>query len=71
MRQNRAWSGGRRSEALPHLLSVMHILILNQAFYPDVAAVDIRADMRIFYGLFYGVTLSEGQLDRLLGGTAR
>jgi hypothetical protein len=34
-----------------------------------VARLDLRADTRDFYGLFYGVTPSDAQLDRLLGGS--
>jgi len=58
-------------DAPPSLNRLIGLRWLLRAFYPDVAAVDIRADMRVFYGLFYGVTLNEAQLDRLLGGTAR
>jgi iron complex transport system substrate-binding protein len=58
-------------DAPPALNRLIGLRWLLRAFYPDMAAVDIRADMRVFYNLFYGVTLNEAQLDRLLGGTAR
>jgi len=58
-------------DAPPSLNRLIGLRWLLRAFYPEVAAIDFRADMRVFYNLFYGVTLSEAQLDRLLGGTAR
>lgn len=41
---------------------LLHIL------YPDEVRSDLRAETRSFYEEFYHVTLSEAQLDRLLGG---
>jgi iron complex transport system substrate-binding protein len=58
-------------DAPPSLNRLIGLRWLLRVFYPDEARIHIREDMRIFYSLFYGVTLSEGQLDRLLGGTAR
>ena len=37
-------------------------------FYPTQAGIDLRADTRAFYALFYGVDADDAQLDRLLGG---
>ena len=38
------------------------------AFYPAEAGLDLRADTRAFFELFYGVSVDASQLDRLLGG---
>ena len=58
-------------DAPPSLNRLIGLNWLLRAFYSDEARIDIRGDMRAFYSLFYAVTLSEAQLDRLLGGTAR
>jgi iron complex transport system substrate-binding protein len=57
-------------DAPPSLNRLIGLKWLLRAFYPDQAKSDLRGDMRAFYSLFYAVTLSEAQLDRLLGGTA-
>jgi iron complex transport system substrate-binding protein len=57
-------------DAPPSLNRLIGLGWLLQAFYPAEAKRDLRADTRAFYGLFYGVTVSDAQLDRLLGGAA-
>ena len=55
-------------DAPPSLNRLIGLRWLLQTFYPAEAKLDLRADTRAFYGLFYGVTPSDAQLDRLLGG---
>ena len=57
----------------PSLNRLIGLKWLAGLFYPDQAPVDLRAETREFYRLFYQVDLDEAQLDRLLGpagGTA-
>jgi iron complex transport system substrate-binding protein len=58
-------------DAPPSLNRLIGLRWLLQTFYPAEAKLDLRADTRAFYGLFYGVTPNDAQLDRLLGGAAR
>lgn len=55
-------------DAPPSLNRLIGLRWLLATFYPAEAAIDLRADTRSFYELFYGVKLDDGQLDRLLGG---
>ncbi|MBS0220938.1 MAG: iron ABC transporter substrate-binding protein [Proteobacteria bacterium] len=57
-------------DAPPSLNRLIGLRWLLQTFYPAEAKLDMRADAREFYDLFYGVTPSATQLDRLLGGAA-
>lgn len=40
---------------------------LMHALYPEAAQGDLRAEVREFYDLFYGIDLDDAALDRLLG----
>ena len=51
----------------PGLNRLIGLRWLAGLFYPDRAAIDLRAETREFYRLFYGVELDEARLDRLLG----
>jgi iron complex transport system substrate-binding protein len=55
----------------PSLNRLIGLRWLLQTFYPAEAKTDLRADTREFYSLFYGVTPSDAQIDRLLSGAAR
>jgi iron complex transport system substrate-binding protein len=55
-------------DAPPSLNRLIGLRWLRATFYPAEAGIDLRADTRSFYELFYGVKLDDGQLDRLLGG---
>jgi iron complex transport system substrate-binding protein len=55
-------------DAPPSLNRLVGLRWLLATFYPAEAGIDLRADTRSFYELFYGVKLDDGQLDRLLGG---
>ena len=55
----------------PSLNRLIGLRWLLQTFYPGEAKIDLRADTRAFYSLFYGVTPSDAQIDRLLSGAAR
>ena len=54
-------------DAPPSLNRLIGLRWLLQAFHPAEARLDLRADTRAFYDLFYGVAPSDAQLDRLLG----
>jgi iron complex transport system substrate-binding protein len=54
----------------PSLNRLIGLRWLAREFYPDQAGMDLRADTREFYRLFYQVELDEPALDRLLGPTA-
>jgi iron complex transport system substrate-binding protein len=54
-------------DAPPSLNRLIGLRWLLQIFYPAEARLDLRADTRRFYDLFYGVAPSDAQLDRLLG----
>jgi iron complex transport system substrate-binding protein len=54
-------------DAPPSLNRLIGLRWLLQTFHPDQAKLDLRADTRAFYALFYGVTPNDAQLDRLLG----
>jgi iron complex transport system substrate-binding protein len=56
-------------DAPPSLNRLIGLRWLLATFYPAEAGLDLRADTRAFYALFYGVMLDDPQLDRLLGGT--
>ena len=58
-------------DAPPSLNRLIGLRWLLQTFYPAEAGLDLRADTREFYSLFYGVTPSTAQIDRLLSGAAR
>jgi iron complex transport system substrate-binding protein len=55
----------------PSLNRLIGLRWLLQTFYPAEAKLDLRADTREFYSLFYGVTPSDAQIDRLLSGAGR
>lgn len=57
-------------DAPPSLNRLIGLRWLLQTFYPGQAKLDLRADTRAFYALFYGVAPSDAQLDRLLGGSS-
>ncbi len=54
----------------PSLNRLIGLTWLLATFYPGEAGVDLRAEARRFYDLFYGVTPTDAQLDRLLSGAA-
>ena len=54
-------------DAPPSLNRLIGLRWLLQTFYPAEARLDLRADTRAFYDLFYGVAPSDAQLNRLLG----
>jgi iron complex transport system substrate-binding protein len=58
-------------DAPPSLNRLIGLRWLLQTFYPAEAKLDLRAETRAFYGLFYGVTPSDAQIDRLLSGATR
>lgn len=55
-------------DAPPSLNRLIGLRWLLSTFYPKEASLDLRADAKAFYALFYRVTLSDAQFDRLLGG---
>jgi len=55
-------------DAPPSLNRLIGLRWLLKTFYAAEAGIDLPADTRAFYELFYGVKLDEPQLDRLLGG---
>jgi iron complex transport system substrate-binding protein len=55
-------------DAPPSLNRLIGLRWLLATFYPSEAALDLRADTRAFYAMFYGVTPDDSQLDRLFGG---
>lgn len=55
-------------DAPPSLNRLIGLRWLLATFYPAEAGIDLKADTRAFYALFYGVKLDDAQLDRLLGG---
>lgn len=55
-------------DAPPSLNRLIGLRWLLKTFYPAEAGIDLPADTRAFYELFYGVKLDESQLDRLLSG---
>jgi len=57
-------------DAPPSLNRLIGLRWLLATFYPSEAGIDLKADTRAFYALFYGVRLDDAQLDRLLGGAA-
>lgn len=57
-------------DAPPSLNRLIGLSWLLATFYPAEAAVELKAETRSFYSLFYGVTLDDAQLDGLLGGKA-
>jgi iron complex transport system substrate-binding protein len=52
----------------PSLNRLLGLEWLGNLFFPDRYRVDIRAEARDFYKLFYQVELTDSQLDRLLQG---
>jgi iron complex transport system substrate-binding protein len=54
-------------DAPPSLNRLIGLRWLLQTFCPAEAKLDLRADTRGFYDLFYGVAPSDAQLNRLLG----
>ncbi|MDD5365616.1 MAG: ABC transporter substrate-binding protein [Gallionellaceae bacterium] len=50
----------------PSFMRALGIQWLANAFYPDRFKVDMRAETRDFYRLFFGVELSKTDLDELL-----
>jgi iron complex transport system substrate-binding protein len=55
-------------DAPPSVNRLIGLNWLLATFYPTEAGIDLRADTRAFYALFYGVTPDDTQLGRLLGG---
>ncbi|MBV9836135.1 MAG: iron ABC transporter substrate-binding protein [Alphaproteobacteria bacterium] len=55
-------------DAPPSVNRLIGLRWLLAQFYPAEAGIDLPADTRAFYDLFYGVTLSDAQVARLLGG---
>ena len=55
-------------DAPPSLNRLIGLRWLLKTFYPTEAGIDLPADTRAFYELFYGVKLDDSQLDRLLSG---
>jgi iron complex transport system substrate-binding protein len=55
-------------DAPPSLNRLIGLRWLLKTFYPAESGIDLRADTRAFYELFYGVKLDDAQLDRLLRG---
>ncbi|MET3927108.1 iron ABC transporter substrate-binding protein [Devosia sp. 2618] len=41
---------------------------LQELFYPDAVDIDLAADTKAFYSLFYDVDLTEAQVGKLVGG---
>ncbi len=57
-------------DAPPSLNRLIGLRWLLSIFYPAEANLDLNAETRKFYDLFYGVAVTGDQLARLLGGTA-
>jgi iron complex transport system substrate-binding protein len=57
-------------DAPPSLNRLIGLRWLASLFHPAEADLDLRAETRAFYDLFYGVSLTDGQLALLLGGAA-
>lgn len=57
-------------DAPPSLNRLIGLRWLLSIFYPAEANLDLKAETKMFYDLFYGVNLTDSQLARLLGGTA-
>jgi len=57
-------------DAPPSLNRLIGLRWLLSLFYPAQAGLDLRAETRGFYRLFYGVDVTDAQLAQLLGGTA-
>ena len=55
-------------DAPPSVNRLIGLRWLLHALYPDAAPGDLRADVREFYRLFYGVAPDAAALDGLLGG---
>jgi len=55
-------------DAPPSLNRLIGLRWLLATLYPDEAKTDMRAETRSFYDLFYGVSVTDAQIDRLLGG---
>jgi iron complex transport system substrate-binding protein len=53
-------------DAPPSLNRILGLQWLARLFFPDRYPIDIRAETREFYKLFYHVELTEVQIDRLL-----
>lgn len=48
--------------------SVLGILWLAQTLYPDAVHVDLASEIRNFYKTFYGISVTDAEVARLLGG---
>ncbi|HTR88085.1 MAG TPA: iron ABC transporter substrate-binding protein [Reyranella sp.] len=57
-------------DAPPSLNRLIGLRWLLAQFYPNEAGIDLHADTRAFFDLFYGVAVTDAQIDRLLGGKA-
>jgi iron complex transport system substrate-binding protein len=55
-------------DAPPSVNRLIGLRWLLTIFYPAEAGLDLRAETRAFFELFYGVSVDAPQLDRLLGG---
>jgi iron complex transport system substrate-binding protein len=55
-------------DAPPSVNRLIGLRWLLATFYPGEAGIDLPADTRVFYALFYGMTPDVPQLGRLLGG---
>ena len=58
-------------DAPPSINRLIGLRWLSRPSIRTRPGIDLRADTRDFYALFYGVTLTDAQLDRLLGGAGR
>ncbi len=56
-------------DAPPSLNRLLGLQWLAGLFFPDRYKVDIRGETKNFYKLFYGVELTDPQLDRLIAGS--
>lgn len=57
-------------DAPPSLNRLIGLRWLLSTFYPAEANLDLKAETKKFYELFYGVNVTDDQLARLLGGKA-
>ena len=55
-------------DAPPSLNRLIGLSWLLATFYPGEAGINLQAETRSFFELFYGMRLDDSQLDRLLGG---
>lgn len=56
-------------DAPPGANRLIGVRWLRAVLYPDLPPIDLRAEVRAFYSLFYQVEVSDAQLDQLLSDT--